>query len=137
MAMNDWKMKYATISDTQTLNTKIFDEFKDVPKNVTPYYFLPFRFTRDQVGSYSEQFRYQILLDNSSYSRDEPDVILQVAFQISIPIKTIPTRELLSGLQYNVALLPQTTTARQSDQPSDVPISRGQFSETGRETAYS
>ncbi|EAT48152.1 AAEL000774-PA [Aedes aegypti] len=77
MAMNDWKMKYATISDTQTLNTKIFDEFKDVPKNVTPYYFLPFRFTRDQVGSYGEQFRYQILLDNSSYSRDEPDVILQ------------------------------------------------------------
>ncbi|KXJ72648.1 hypothetical protein RP20_CCG017509 [Aedes albopictus] len=77
MAMNDWKMKYATVSELQTVNVKIFDQFKDVPKNVTPYYFLPFRFTRNQVGSYGEQFRYQIQLYNSSYSRIEPDVILK------------------------------------------------------------
>ncbi|XP_065086023.1 basement membrane proteoglycan-like isoform X2 [Ochlerotatus camptorhynchus] len=77
MAMNDWKMKYATVVNLLSSKFKIYDHFEQVPKNTTPYYFLPFRFIRYQVGSYGEQFQYEISVDNSSYSKEEPDIILK------------------------------------------------------------
>ncbi|EDS37079.1 conserved hypothetical protein [Culex quinquefasciatus] len=77
MAMNDWKMKYAAVmfsNDTQHLDIKSYDKFET---NFTPYYKLPYRFKEYQVGSYDGNLQYEIQVDNTSYSKDQPDIILQ------------------------------------------------------------
>ncbi|XP_058458224.1 basement membrane proteoglycan-like [Malaya genurostris] len=81
MAMDDYKMKYATLQnswkDNQAHIANVYDKLKDVPENVTPYYRLPFKFIEYQVGSYGGILRYEVHVDNVSYSRDYPDIILK------------------------------------------------------------
>lgn len=85
MEMNDWKMKYATIRglnlNPKQLVVNIYDQFKDLPTNSTPYYRLPYKFIEYQVGSYGGFIRYRIEIDSTPFQKEDPDIILKVQFR--------------------------------------------------------
>uniref|UniRef100_A0A182RSR7 Ig-like domain-containing protein n=1 Tax=Anopheles funestus TaxID=62324 RepID=A0A182RSR7_ANOFN len=71
MAMNDWKMRYATWDGNGTVKTmKTINNF---PSNRTLYYSLPYRFIEHQVMSYGGYLQIPIELDEP---QEIPDIIL-------------------------------------------------------------
>ncbi|XP_058828733.1 basement membrane proteoglycan-like [Topomyia yanbarensis] len=116
MAMNDWRMKYATLQNSgqfnQELGMKVYDKFTDVPRNTTPYYRLPFKFIEYQVDSYGGLLRYEVQIDSTSYQREDPDVILK-GYNTTLLFKYKP--QLLTGQLNKIAVLLHEANFRRLD----------------------
>ncbi|XP_053685064.1 basement membrane proteoglycan-like [Sabethes cyaneus] len=116
MDMNDWKMKYATIQglnlNPKQLITNVYDKFKDLPRNSTPYYRLPLKYTEYQVGSYGGIVRYKIEVDNTSYRKEDPDIILK-GYNTTLLFRYKP--RLIPGQPNDVAVLLHEANFRQLD----------------------